>query len=592
MAINLLDMLKEQMTDAVVGNAANIIGENASATSSAVSSILPTILGSVISKGSTESGAGRLLNMIADGKHDGGVFDNLGSLLGGGDATTGFMKTGGSLLSGLLGNNLGSVIDLVTSVTGMRRNSSSSLMNMIAPMVMGMIGRYVRKNGLNAGGLMKMLLGQKKHVASAMPAGMGSLLGFGETTGSAARATATSHQAAETKSGGGFMKWLIPIAAVLGGLWLWNSGILGGAAETVGNAASGAMTTVKDAAGNVMEGTVNAAGDLVDASGNVIKKAGEFTVDAAKAAGNAAAGAMTTVKDAAGNVIEGTVNAAGDLVDGTGKVIKKAGEFTVDAASAAGNAAAGAMTTVKDAAGNVMDGTINAAGDLVDASGNVLAKAGEFTVDAAKAAGSAAAGAVNYTVNAAGDLVDGTGNVIAKKGEFKKDADGNFLSKAGTAIAGAAAATGKAVGNAADATGDALKAATAQFQSKFTGMFKKADEARKAGGGKVANAAKKVTGKSGDVSGSITYALTDIVFKDGSQRVQTFKKAEVEGLAAALKSYPNAKIKVQTSGDNKALAGQRATAVHDMLVALGVNKKQLSSKGMKGDATKVEIVVQ
>ena len=552
MAINLLDMLKEQMTDAVMGQAASVIGENSSATSSAMSAILPTILGSVISKGSTSSGAGRLLNMIADGNHDGSVFDNLGSLLGGGDATSGFMKSGGSLLSGLLGNNLGTVVDLVTSATGLRRNSSSSLMNMVAPMVMGMIGRYVRKNGLNAGGLMDMLLGQKKHVASALPTGMGSLLGFGANTGSSSTSTNTSHQTANNSSdggGGGWMKWAIG-ALVLAGLAYFGNSLMSGAKDVAG-AAGDAAGQVVDGAGDMagaaadavkgaMSFTKDAAGNIVDASGNVLHKAGEFTMDAA---GN--------VVDASGNVLTAAAGAAGD------------------AAGAAADAVKGAVSWTKDAAGNI-----------VDAYGNVLHKAGDFTMAAA------------------GNVVDASGNVLSAAAGAASDAagaaTGAVKGAAGAAAGAASAAAGAVKGAAGDATG---AMSTKTMTTKFTNMFKQADEARKTLGSKVGDAAKKVTGKAkGDagtaVSGTIKYALTDIVFKDGSQRIETFTKGEVEGLAAALKSYPKAKISVQATGDNKALAGQRATAVHDMLVALGVSKKQLSSKGIKGDATKVNIVVQ
>ena len=201
-------------------------------------------------------------------------------------------------------------------------------------------------------------------------------------------------------------------------------------------------------------------------------------------------------------------------------------------------------------------------------------------------------------MDAAGNVVDASGNVLSAAAGAASDAagaaTGAVKGAAGAAAGAASAAAGAVKGAAGDATG---AMSTKTMTTKFTNMFKQADEARKTLGSKVGDAAKKVTGKAkGDagtaVSGTIKYALTDIVFKDGSQRIETFTKGEVEGLAAALKSYPKAKISVQATGDNKALAGQRATAVHDMLVALGVSKKQLSSKGIKGDATKVNIVVQ
>jgi len=334
MAINLLEMLNGQLGSSVMRQVGNYLGESESATTSALGAILPSILGSVISKGSSDSGAGALLDMINSGNHDGSIFDNLGGMLGGGDATSGLMKTGDSLLGNLMGGGmLGSVLDLVTKSTGFGRKSSSSLMSMIAPMVMGMVGRYVKNKALDAVGLGKFLGGQRSHVASALPAGMGSLLGFAKEAVGGSTPSNTSTTTSRTErvvrepetsgGGGGWMKWAVAALAVLGLFW---------GLRNFGGAAGDAVT--------------NAAGTMTDAAGNVV---------------DGVAGAVTSVKDAAGNVIEGTIDASGNLVD----------EFTADAASSAAGAVAGAAGTAKDmatdAAGTAKDMAAGAAGKVAGA---------------------------------------------------------------------------------------------------------------------------------------------------------------------------------------------------------------------------------
>ncbi len=517
MAINLLDMLKGQMGSSVTRQIGNYLGESESATSGALDSILPTVLGSVIQKGSTDAGAGELLKSINDGGHDGSIFDNLSGVLGGGEATSGLMKTGSSLLGGLMGNSMmGSVLDLITKSTGFGRKSSSSLMSMVTPLIYGMIGRYVKNKALDAIGLRNFLGGQRTHAASALPSGMASLLGFGADTEKTVRAASTStretatrtastakattERAAstatrevETSSGGsGIMKWALPLLLILGGLWAWNSGMFSSAADKTGEA----VGSVTEGAKNM---TSNAAGAVADGARSVGNAAG----NAASTVGGAVKGAAGTVTDAAGNVLEGTVDAAGNLVDGSGKVLKKAGEFTVNTANAAGNA-------VADAAGNVAAGAKNAGGKMVDGAKNVGGK----IADGAK--------------NAGGKIADGA-------------------KKAGGAVKGAA-----------QETGAALKAATSKVSAKFTDVFKK-----------------KQSG--------YTYTLNDIVWAENGNRITNYRKSEVEGLAAALKSNPDAKIVVNAS------TKPRAKVVEQMLTTLGVKANQISSaKGGNGVTIKVQ----
>lgn len=539
MSINLLDLVKGQLGDNLIGQAAKLAGVDSGSANSALGAILPTILGGAVSAGSTQSGAGKLLSMLTDGGHDGSMLGNLGSLLGGGAASNGLMDTGKSILGTLFqGNMMNGVLDILGNVTGLKRGASSSLMSMIAPIVMNVIGKQVLGGKMNAGGLMNLLKGQSGFLKSALPAGMGSLLGFADSAkGSTASTTSSSSSNTEKPSGGGWMKWLL-----LGLLGLFLLGYFGfrtgcGAidnaaskvSDTTVGAVEGATSMIKSAAGY----TTNAAGDLVDATGSVIKKAGDFTV-----------------------------NAAGEIVDGTGKVIDKVVETTGNAANAVGNAAGAAANAAGDAVSGAAGAVSGAAGAAVDAAGN-----------AAEAATDALKGGATYTVDAAGNLVDGAGKIAYKVGEFTTSDDGYYLDKDGNKIGKFFKKVGAAIAGAANKTADF-------FKGTFSDMFKK-----KAG---VSN----------------TFTMSDIEFDPESHRITNFSKAEVEGLANALKSDKDAKIEVQAfTADgggglkNKTISGLRAKVVEDMLITLGVPKNQISSKGMSDkDATKaaannVQIVV-
>jgi len=355
MAINLLDMIKDQVGDSVLSQAGKFLGESDSGVKSAMGAALPSILGSLITKGGTNNGAGAIMDMISGGNHDGSIFDNLGGLLGGGDATSGFLNSGSGILKSLLGNKLGSVVDIIASVSGLKKGSSSSIMSMAAPLVMGMLGKYVKNKALDAVGLGKFLGSQKPHVASALPAGMGSLLGFGNQSTSSntggTRVTETSHSAptgGSSGGGGGFMKRVLPILGLLLLGWAgWNFFLKDSA---VGDMASNATEAVTDVAGGAVDAVGDAAGSAAGAVGDAAKGAADMAGDAAK----------------------GAADMAGDAAGAVGDAAKGAADMAGDAAGAVGDAAKGAMNAASAAAAKALEGVKFAAGSVGEKFSNFL----------------------------------------------------------------------------------------------------------------------------------------------------------------------------------------------------------------------------
>ncbi|MFK7807807.1 MAG: OmpA family protein [Saprospiraceae bacterium] len=273
-----------------------------------------------------------------------------------------------------------------------------------------------------------------------------------------------------------------------------------------------------------------------------------------------------------------TIDASGNLVDKTGNTVAKAGAYMKDKA---GN--------IVDAAGNIIYQASNGAITATQNTANMTAEAAKgIEADIADAA----EGEVIYFVSEDGNLVDQSGKVILEKGEFSKSEDGYYVDKKGNrigrvfkkigkAIVKAGEAVGDAVGDAAGAVGGAVSGAAKKTGEFFSGIFKKKDRA------------------------GYTHTLENIEFEPKSHRITNFSKAEVQGLSYALQQNPDAKIEVQaytTDGRNskksEALSLLRAKVVEDMLVTFGVDRKQISSKGMgdsnkdKASDHKMEIVVK
>lgn len=272
---NLLDGIKGHLSNALLDQVSNTLGESQSGVSQALNGLIPTILGGMVNKADSNSGFGQIFDLIkTQGNTD--ILSNLGSLVGGGNLAHNDPKDiGGQLMGSLFGNNVGNIISSVASMAGLKsRSSASSLLGLAAPLVMGFLKKKILGDNLSASGLASMLLGQKKSIFNAIPAGMTNALGFSVPK------FETPNVSSAAKAGGSIWKWLLPLL-LLGALAFYflrgcnpeqamsdASATVENAAGAVSDAASDAANAVGDAAGAVGD----AAGNAVDAVASMFKR--------------------------------------------------------------------------------------------------------------------------------------------------------------------------------------------------------------------------------------------------------------------------------------------------------------------------------
>ncbi len=311
MSINLLDMVKDVAGDALMKQAGKFLGADENSTKSAFGAILPSLMGGMIEKGASDDGAASLLNFLNTNNHDGGILDKVGDLFGGGAATDGLMNSGSGILKFLVGNKLGGLTDLIANASGLKIGASSSLLKMLSPILMGVVGKYIKNKALDALGLKNLLLGQRNHVKGLLPAGLSKLMGFSAFSGmddkiasaasnvkETASAAATSAASTATTGGSKILPWLLGLLALIAAVFLIRKGCSGTAvgdavdnmADKVETTAADAADVTKDAANAVVDGVgdaANAVGDAISSislpSGGEIKaKAGSFMDNFAK----------------------------------------------------------------------------------------------------------------------------------------------------------------------------------------------------------------------------------------------------------------------------------------------------------------------
>jgi len=305
MSFNIVDLIKDQISDQVLGQMGNVLGTEGSQTTGALAGALPGLLSGILSASGSAAGAGNLFQ--AAQKQDDNLLGNMGNLLGG-DQASAVASQGNSTLSSILGSGaLGQLAGVVANFSGISRGNSSSLMGMLAPFVIGVIKKKIVEGGMDAGSMASMLSGQKDNVAAAMPQGFSDQLqsaGFFDSIASApqaasatsgasasdaasasttASATASSspvasHDSSSAKTGGGFMKWLLPLVAVVVVGWLGlnflsdksgsddTDGVqatVEGATAEAGNAATSAVEGATAEASNAAAGALEAAQDAM-----------------------------------------------------------------------------------------------------------------------------------------------------------------------------------------------------------------------------------------------------------------------------------------------------------------------------------------
>lgn len=177
MSNNLLELLKEHLSEDVISNIATLIGESPKNTETALNTALPSLLAGLVEKSTDNASVADLFNLLTGGSYDGGVLSNLGALSRGGDETAKLMADGGNVLESFFGNKSAGLADLVANTSGISKDSSSKLLSFVTPIVLGLLGKNLKIESIeNTAGLAGLLNGQSGFLKNVIPAGLGSLL--------------------------------------------------------------------------------------------------------------------------------------------------------------------------------------------------------------------------------------------------------------------------------------------------------------------------------------------------------------------------------------------------------------------------------
>lgn len=139
----ILDLLDSDMGRQIIQGVSNETNQPADKTSQVVTMALPLLMGAMNRNARNTQGAQGLMGAL-DNKHDGSILDNLDGFFGGG-VNEDQKIDGLGILGHVLGGSQDNVVGALSKKSGMDSNNVMQILQVIAPIVLGYLGKQKRQ---------------------------------------------------------------------------------------------------------------------------------------------------------------------------------------------------------------------------------------------------------------------------------------------------------------------------------------------------------------------------------------------------------------------------------------------------------------
>nr|WP_068892247.1 OmpA family protein [Pedobacter panaciterrae] len=285
--MNLIEMIKNEMGSDVVSSLSQKAGVTTDQVQSGLSAGIPAVLAGILKNGA--SGDSGFLGKILSGVT--GAGSNPADLLNGDHDS--LLEKGKSLLGGLFGKDTDAVTNAVSSSSGLSGAKTAGLMAMVVPLITGYISKLMASKGWGISDLLGKIFESKSAITAALPSGLSDSLGLANINlpkvdlpkvdiPKVVEMPKTNYAGIEKpKSGGSFLRWLIPLLIILLGAW-WIMG-KSGCNRTKMTNMSDSLSANVDSAGAKMDSAADAmkagAAAAVSTVTGKLNEAGDFVRD-------------------------------------------------------------------------------------------------------------------------------------------------------------------------------------------------------------------------------------------------------------------------------------------------------------------------
>ena len=162
----LTQIITQQLSGPASRTLAERLGISESTANTAVQVAVPLIL-SALARNAQEPQGAQSLHQAINEDHNGSIFDNL----------TGYVSNpqtvnGAGILSHVFGGQRPAIENNLAQATGIDQSSAGGLLETLAPLVMGAVGKTQQQEGLDASGLSNLLNNQQQQAQDNAPGAM------------------------------------------------------------------------------------------------------------------------------------------------------------------------------------------------------------------------------------------------------------------------------------------------------------------------------------------------------------------------------------------------------------------------------------
>jgi outer membrane protein OmpA-like peptidoglycan-associated protein len=166
MSFNLIDSVRGLLSNDVIDNASNVLGESENNMHRAVSGAIPSVLTGMLNKAGSGD-AGNLLRLAKETATS-GILSNIGRFF----TDNSLLNRGADLLKGIFGDRLNNVSGMIANYSGIKTGSATALLSVAAPAALGALGRHANTTNMSAADLPSFLNTQKESILNAVPSGL------------------------------------------------------------------------------------------------------------------------------------------------------------------------------------------------------------------------------------------------------------------------------------------------------------------------------------------------------------------------------------------------------------------------------------
>jgi len=204
MATDLISSIQRFLTPELIGKLADGLGADRTTIGQGVAAGVPAILAALVGVADNPDGAQKIANVVRQSSVS---LDEIKDSLGSRTEQKSIADHGAGVLSTLLGSGtMKTLSNAIGQYAGLGEGSGKSLLGLLAPLVLGVLGGKQRSAGLDANGIANLLAGQKDAIAAALPSGFARQLsgtGLLDSLGGAWKGGAAAASDAASRAGQG-----------------------------------------------------------------------------------------------------------------------------------------------------------------------------------------------------------------------------------------------------------------------------------------------------------------------------------------------------------------------------------------------------